>query len=429
MPDNNKNISPYSPNVIISDAASAGLAPMTNEELDSVVRFGNSTLDDIISNKSKMVVTNPGNNPEFKDDNLIMEAYNRSYQEFVDNRRKQQQIQNKTTINNNTTNIVNNQPVSTTNNSFPINSQTLIDEDNSVNTVDSSRTESSTNSITNSAQQLSGSVSQVNNLSETTGSQTTNQNQSFTSQEVINESTDENSYVKIVKNYDESGKVVSTQIISSTSLPELTQPEATPAPEEPYVSSVNEQITETISPKPVDVTQTPTSSVEFDFFDFGTAMKAKSEASLKEEIETQKNPTGNTVNNQLTKNVQGSRVDNSQMISKSQYNQIVKPENPVVKKVDEMNQDVTRGLVNVSETVKTSVNSIQTNSPSTTNSSSTQYDQSTNINQMGGDPIKVQDTEKKDQSEGQMQGEGLNEFYLSSIYDILASGIKVKITQ
>ena len=130
-------------------------------------------------------------------------------------------------------------------------------------------------------------------------------------------------------------------------------------------------------------------------------------------------------NNNLSK-TDGSRVETNQIVSKNEINKITKPVNPVAVSVDNMNQTVSRNLEGVREEVKNSFSNIST-SGTTNNSTTNQFDQSqittnTTQNQMVGE------TEGKKDQQVIPVGQGLNDFYLASIYEMLATGIKVKIT-
>lgn len=136
--------------------------------------------------------------------------------------------------------------------------------------------------------------------------------------------------------------------------------------------------------------------------------------------------TNTDVNNTNLSKTDGSRVESNQIVSKSEINKITKPVNPVVTSVDNMNQTVSRNLEGVREEVKNSISNINT-SGTTNNSTTNQYDQSqvtTNktenqmVGELGGKP----------EQQVIPVGQGLNDFYLASIYEMLATGIKVKIS-
>jgi peptidoglycan hydrolase-like protein with peptidoglycan-binding domain len=137
----------------------------------------------------------------------------------------------------------------------------------------------------------------------------------------------------------------------------------------------------------------------------------------------------NELNSQVTSSVNSpmSRVENSQLVTKAEYNQITKPVNPVVSSLDEMNRNVSFKLDGVSENIKTSVSNISSGGQ-VDNTSMTQIDQSSSVTNQVSELAKITESAKMAEGQPVSMGDDLRDFYLSSIYEMLASGIKVKIT-
>ena len=136
--------------------------------------------------------------------------------------------------------------------------------------------------------------------------------------------------------------------------------------------------------------------------------------------------TNTDVSNTNVSKTEGSRIESNQIVSKNEINKITKPVNPVVVSVDNMNQTVSRNLEGVREEVKNSISNINT-SGTTNNSTTNQFDQSQVTTNKTENQV-VGETEGKKDQQVIPVGQGLNDFYLASIYEMLATGIKVKIT-
>ena len=136
--------------------------------------------------------------------------------------------------------------------------------------------------------------------------------------------------------------------------------------------------------------------------------------------------TNTDVSNTNLSKTDGSRVESNQIVSKNEISKITKPVNPVVTSVDNMSQTVSRNLEGVREEVKNSISNINT-SGTTNNSTTNQFDQSQVTTNKTENQV-VGETEGKKDQQVIPVGQGLNDFYLASIYEMLATGIKVKIT-
>lgn len=125
------------------------------------------------------------------------------------------------------------------------------------------------------------------------------------------------------------------------------------------------------------------------------------------------------------------RVENTTMFSPAQVNKLIRPENPVVSSIETMSQQFNQNLSEMNSALTTNMNNMKTGdsiSTSTVNS----FDQSSTINQLGSnDPVKTveeQKTAAEQDSVKIFQALNQNAMYLSSIYELLAAGIKVKIS-
>lgn len=136
----------------------------------------------------------------------------------------------------------------------------------------------------------------------------------------------------------------------------------------------------------------------------------------------------NLSNNQTTVNNQpGSRVESKELVSKNEITKITKPVNPVVVSVEQMNREVTTKLEGVGQNIKNSMTNMAGNS-TVNNSSNTSIDQSSNVTTMGSEGQNKPIENKETNPEALISGGELSEFYLSSIYELLSTGIKVKIS-
>lgn len=122
-----------------------------------------------------------------------------------------------------------------------------------------------------------------------------------------------------------------------------------------------------------------------------------------------------------------SRIESKELVTNSEITKITKPANPVVESVNIMNREVGSKLEGVSQNISKSITSM-TGGQTVNNSSSNSIDQSSNITNLPGETAAPK---KEGESSNQPQIQtvsDLNEFYLSSIYEMLATGIKVKMS-
>jgi hypothetical protein len=122
-----------------------------------------------------------------------------------------------------------------------------------------------------------------------------------------------------------------------------------------------------------------------------------------------------------------SRIESKEIVSNSEYTKITKPANPVVDSVNMMNKEVGSKIEGVSQNIKTTMSNVNGGQTVNTSNASTVDQSSTynTINPETGLPMQVPTPGPNQQI---MAGGELIEFYLSSIYEILAAGIKVKMS-
>jgi hypothetical protein len=140
-----------------------------------------------------------------------------------------------------------------------------------------------------------------------------------------------------------------------------------------------------------------------------------------------------TINNQDLRNMSRtqisptSRVESNEIVSNSEYMKITKPANPVVESVNLMNKEVGSKIEGVGQNIRTSLNNVSSGQTVNTSSAST-FDQSSTYNTMNPETGQLKPNETPGANPQIMAGGELSEFYLSSIYEMIASGIKVKIS-
>jgi hypothetical protein len=122
-----------------------------------------------------------------------------------------------------------------------------------------------------------------------------------------------------------------------------------------------------------------------------------------------------------------SRVESKEIVSNSEYTKITKPTNPVVESVNLMNKEVGSKIEGVGQNIKTSLNNVS-GGQTVNNSSASTFDQSSTYNTMNSETGQLKPNETPGVNQQVMAGGELSEFYLSSIYEMIASGIKVKIS-
>jgi hypothetical protein len=140
------------------------------------------------------------------------------------------------------------------------------------------------------------------------------------------------------------------------------------------------------------------------------------------------NTVNQTQTNQATTNTnEAARVENTQLITKTEASQIINPPNPIVGAVETMGTGVKKEIQNMSTDLSTNISNMKTGDNVST-SQVTQVDQSSIYNTAGekGSPAQVELAKGK--AEEPSSELNLNEVYLSAIYETLVAGIKVKIS-
>lgn len=143
-----------------------------------------------------------------------------------------------------------------------------------------------------------------------------------------------------------------------------------------------------------------------------------------------------TVDNAFTSQVSNltdgsSRVENNSLISQSQINKLVKPQNPVVSSIENLSQEFTRNMTEMNSSLTSSLNN-QTSNTTVNDSTVNQFDQSSTINKISEERARLENSsekpEDKKDTDDLYAALNQNSMYLASIYELLQSGIKVKIS-
>jgi hypothetical protein len=120
------------------------------------------------------------------------------------------------------------------------------------------------------------------------------------------------------------------------------------------------------------------------------------------------------------------RVETNELISLDTVNQIIKPANPVVSSVEMMSSQVANSIQNLGADLSSTVSNLK--SGDQVNSSNvTQVDQSSIYNMQTGQPTAQMNPSLITETRPETPTNNLNHVMLSAIYELLASGIKVKI--
>jgi hypothetical protein len=121
-----------------------------------------------------------------------------------------------------------------------------------------------------------------------------------------------------------------------------------------------------------------------------------------------------------------SRVETNEIINNETAMQIIKPANPVVTSVEMMGSQVSKSIQNLSTDLSSTVSNMKSGDQ-VSSSSVTNVDQSSIYNMKPGEqPSPAQPTQEATPTPE--TNANLNNVMLSAIYELLASGIKVKIT-
>jgi cellobiose-specific phosphotransferase system component IIB len=126
-------------------------------------------------------------------------------------------------------------------------------------------------------------------------------------------------------------------------------------------------------------------------------------------------------------NTEVSRVENSQLITKSEVSQIVNPPNPVVGAVENMGTGVKREIQNMNTDISTNISNMKTGD-NVSNSQVTQVDQSSIQNNISERTGQMESTNQNTNQPEPTASSNLQEMYLSAIYETLVGGIKVKLS-
>ena len=140
-----------------------------------------------------------------------------------------------------------------------------------------------------------------------------------------------------------------------------------------------------------------------------------------------------TVNNEDLRNMSNtqispvSRVESKEIVSNSEYTKITKPVNPVVESVNLMKKEVGSKIEGVGQNISSSLNTVS-GGQTVNNSNASTFDQSSTYNTMNPEAGPLKPAETTGANPQVMAGGELSEFYLASLYEMIAAGIKVKIS-
>jgi peptidoglycan hydrolase-like protein with peptidoglycan-binding domain len=132
-------------------------------------------------------------------------------------------------------------------------------------------------------------------------------------------------------------------------------------------------------------------------------------------------------NQATTNSSESARVENTQLITKTEASQIINPPNPIVGAVETMGTGVKKEIQNMSTDLSTNISNMKSGD-TVSNSQVTQVDQSSIYNTAGEKSSPAQVELAKGKAEEPSSELNLNEVYLSAIYEALVAGIKVKIS-
>ena len=122
-----------------------------------------------------------------------------------------------------------------------------------------------------------------------------------------------------------------------------------------------------------------------------------------------------------------SRVESSQLITKSETSQIINPANPVVNELRGVGTVFEQGLQTLNSDLSTNISNMKSGD-TVSNSQVTQVDQSSIYNTAGNKPAPAQVELNQDKAAEPTNSTNLNEVYLAAIYEALIGGIKVKLS-
>jgi hypothetical protein len=122
-----------------------------------------------------------------------------------------------------------------------------------------------------------------------------------------------------------------------------------------------------------------------------------------------------------------SRVESSQLITKSETSQIINPANPVVNELRGVGTVFEQGLQTLNSDLSTNISNMKSGD-TVSNSQVTQVDQSSIYNTADNKPAPAQVELNQDKAAEPTNSTNLNEVYLAAIYEALIGGIKVKLS-
>lgn len=153
--------------------------------------------------------------------------------------------------------------------------------------------------------------------------------------------------------------------------------------------------------------------------------------SMVESKETTNQQTSSQVVNEFNEIInagdQTSRVESNQLISQTETNQLIRPANPVVSSIEVLSKEFNRGIQDMSTNISSNMSNLKSGD-SVTNTEYTTIDQSSMLMQGRGEEPTMLPQESNQDKPVQQAVNGLSEMYLAAIYELLASGIKVKIS-
>jgi len=137
--------------------------------------------------------------------------------------------------------------------------------------------------------------------------------------------------------------------------------------------------------------------------------------------------TESTTASEKTQTAETSRVESSELISQASTNQIIRPENPVVQSVDLMASQMSTSIQNLGTDLNKTVSTIK-NGDQINTSNVTQVDQSSIYSMNKPETSMTESVAKAEDQAVKNYSNHMNDVMLNAIYELLASGIKVKIS-
>jgi hypothetical protein len=172
-------------------------------------------------------------------------------------------------------------------------------------------------------------------------------------------------------------------------------------------------LTEYLNPATINTVQTNNTQIQ--------------EAAARLEASNISKLTESATASEKTQTVETSRVESSELISQASTNQIIRPENPVVQSVDLMASQMSTSIQNLGTDLSKTVSTIKSGDQINT-SSVTQVDQSSIYSMNKPETPMTESIARAEDQAVKNYNNRMNDATLNAIYELLASGIKVKIS-